>query len=269
MYAVVIHDWRMYQANNCVPNPQQKRTDATSFCAGAAIQKRIAAHERRIKSHYDAFHASQALATDAEDALDFMANSLGAAEDEAQRGTAACGHLRAELQRRAAAVEAAQGKLEAARVRLALEGQQLGSLQQKVGGGSGKGGRRRCRHGRETFLRPSRWEHWQVVTTCSSWQHTHTTTHTLSVPCITQVQELESLRAEEAKRGEALERELAALAQRQFRASQALHEAQVGGLLPAVGLGGLEGGGIRDTVCLLCTSSLSSRRQTCSYAKTP
>lgn len=51
---------------------------------------------------------------------------------------------------------------------------------------------------------------------------------TLFLFCPKQVQLLESLRAEEAKRGEALERELAALAQRQFRASQALHEAQVG-----------------------------------------
>lgn len=101
---------------------------------GAAIQKRIAERERQIKAHYDTFHAGQAAAADAEDALDLMANSLGAAEDEAQRGAAACGHLRAELERRRAAVEVAQGKLEAARVRLALEGQQLGSLQQKVGG---------------------------------------------------------------------------------------------------------------------------------------
>ncbi|PRW50762.1 flagella associated isoform B [Chlorella sorokiniana] len=149
---------------------QTAQLDA-EVAAGAAIQKRIAARERQIKAHYDAYHTSQASAADAEDALDLMANSLGAAEDEAQRGAAACGHLRAELERRRAAVEAAQGKLEAARVRLALEGRQLGSLQQKV-------------------------------------------------------QELEGLHAEEAKRGEALERELAALAQRQFRASQALHEAQ-------------------------------------------
>ena len=105
--------------------------------AGAAIQKRIAARERQIKAHYDAFHSSQAAAADAEDALDLMANNLGAAEDEAQRAAAACGHLRAELERRREAVAGAQAKLEAARVRLVLEGQQLGSLQQKVRGPGG------------------------------------------------------------------------------------------------------------------------------------
>ena len=71
---------------------------------------------------------------EAEDKADLLSNSLGRAADEAQRQAAASGHLRAELERRAAAVEAAQGRLDAARVRVALEGHQLGSLQQKVSG---------------------------------------------------------------------------------------------------------------------------------------
>lgn len=40
------------------------------------------------------------------------------------------------------------------------------------------------------------------------------------------MQELEALRAEEQRRGEALERELAALGAQQFRAQQQLHEAR-------------------------------------------
>lgn len=75
----------------------------------------------------------QAAAAEAEDQLDLMFNALGRAADEAQRQLAACGHLRAELARRQAGVQAAQARLEATRVRQALEGQQLGSLQQKVG----------------------------------------------------------------------------------------------------------------------------------------
>ena len=102
--------------------------------AGKAAAKRIAARERRIKAQYGAYSAGQAAAAEAEDALDLVSNAAGRAADEAQAAAASCGHLRAELARRQEGVEAAQARLEAARVRLALEGQQLGSLQQKVWG---------------------------------------------------------------------------------------------------------------------------------------
>ncbi|EFN56849.1 hypothetical protein CHLNCDRAFT_144442 [Chlorella variabilis] len=102
------------------------------LAAGAAAQKRILAQERSIKGLYGAFASSQAAVAEAEDKADLLSNSLGRAADEAQRQAAASGHLRAELERRAAAVEAAQGRLDAARVRVALEGHQLGSLQQKI-----------------------------------------------------------------------------------------------------------------------------------------
>lgn len=60
--------------------------------------------------------------------------------------------------------------------------------------------------------------------------------------------ELEGLRAEEARRGEALERQLDALAKQQFRAVQALHAAQVG-RTAFCGMGcasGTSGGGRQD-----------------------
>ena len=111
------------------------------LAAGAAVQKRISQRELQIKRLFDSYTASQAAVAEAEDHSDLLANSLGRAADEAQRAAAAAGHLRAELTRRGAAVEAAQAKLEAARLRLQLEGQQLGGLQQKVGAGLAKSGR--------------------------------------------------------------------------------------------------------------------------------
>lgn len=72
--------------------------------------------------------------SEAQDQLDLMSNSLGRAADDAQAQAAASGHLRAELERRTAALADARAKLDATRLRLQLEGQQLGNLQQKVGG---------------------------------------------------------------------------------------------------------------------------------------
>ena len=139
--------------------------------AGAAAQRRIAAGERRLKALYDSLTAGQAAAAEAEAAADLLANDVGGAADEAARQAAVCGHLRAEVARWGAAVEAAQANLEAARVRAALEARHLGGLQ-------------------------------------------------------AQLAELEALRAEKQRRGEALERELAALGKQQFRAAQALAAAR-------------------------------------------
>lgn len=69
---------------------------------------------------------------EAEDQVDLMSNSLGRAADDVQRQLAAARHLRAELERRTAATAAAREKMEATRLRLQLEGRQLGSLQQRV-----------------------------------------------------------------------------------------------------------------------------------------
>lgn len=121
----------------CFLHPPSNLPAPLTTLVGAALQKHIAAGERRIKAQYDAYSRHQAAAAEAEDALDLLSDSLGQASDEAQRQAATCGHLRGELERRAAVVTAAKTKLEAARVRVAMEGQQLGSLQQKVGGRQG------------------------------------------------------------------------------------------------------------------------------------
>ncbi|KAL4443384.1 hypothetical protein ABPG75_011121 [Micractinium tetrahymenae] len=139
--------------------------------AGRAAQKRILQQERGIKALYDAYGSAQTGVAEAQDQLDVMSNTLGRAADDVQRQVAAAGHLRAELEQRTAAAAAAQERMEATRLRLQLEGQQLGSLQHKI-------------------------------------------------------RELEGLRAEEQRKAEGLERELAALAKQQFRSGQALHAAQ-------------------------------------------
>jgi predicted nucleic acid-binding Zn-ribbon protein len=101
---------------------------------GEAAQRLILQQERQIKGLYESYRSSQAAAAEAEDKADQLANSLGQATDQVQVQAAASRHLRAELERRAAAVESAQARVDSARVRLQLEAQQLGSMQQKVSG---------------------------------------------------------------------------------------------------------------------------------------
>jgi chromosome segregation ATPase len=106
---------------------------AEEEAAGACAQRRIAERERHIKGLFDAYAAGQAAAAEAEDKADLLSNSLGRAADEARCQVAAIARLRAGVEQREAAVEAAQAAVDAARVRVQLEGQHLGSLEQKVG----------------------------------------------------------------------------------------------------------------------------------------
>ena len=77
------------------------------LATGAAVQNRISQRELQIRQLYDSYTASQAAVAETEDHSDLLANSLGRAADEAQRAAAAASHLRAELERRGAAVRAA------------------------------------------------------------------------------------------------------------------------------------------------------------------
>jgi chromosome segregation ATPase len=199
------------------------------LATGAAVQNRISQRELQIRQLYDSYTASQAAVAEAEDHSDLLANSLGRAADEAQRAAAAASHLRAELERRGAAVRAAQAKLEAAQLRLQLEGQQLGGLQQKVGAGLARGAE---------FLACKPVQLPPPLADCrklclASTHHptqshppTHAAAPTCLLPALVQIQQLEAPRMEEQRRAEGLERELAALSKQQFRAGQALAAAQ-------------------------------------------
>ena len=96
--------------------------------ASAALSKQIAAQERGIKHQYNAFAAEQAAQADAEDQLDLLTNSTAGAADEASTVAAANGHLRAEVARRAVAVEMAQQHLAATQERVEAAASQLGTI---------------------------------------------------------------------------------------------------------------------------------------------
>lgn len=113
------------QGSACAP--------AATCPAGRAAEKAILQRERGITALYTAYGSARAGLADAEDQLDLMSNTLGSTVDDVQRQLAAAGHLRAEIGRREAAAAAARDRMEATRHRLQLEGQQLGSLQQRVG----------------------------------------------------------------------------------------------------------------------------------------
>lgn len=99
---------------------------------GRGLGKRIAARERGIKRSYDALASAQTTAAEAEDGLDLLTNSAAGAADEAARATAANGHLRAEVARRAVGLEEAQQALGAARARLEAGVAGLGGAQERL-----------------------------------------------------------------------------------------------------------------------------------------
>lgn len=152
-----------------------------------------------------------------------------------QRQLAAAGNLRAELERRATAAAAAREKLDATRLRLQLEGDQLGSLKHKVGLGAkrwwAEGGRFVCCPQQETLpVEEGSLSSCTRCLACMGAQLTARLDHSPEIPPqmtpAPQIQELEAVREEERKKAEGLERELAALAKQQYRAGQALHAAQ-------------------------------------------
>eukprot|EP00887_Chlorella_sp_A99_P001108 scaffold14.g1108.t1 len=100
--------------------------------ACATQRKQIAARERGNKRAYDTFAAEQSVAAEAEDALDLLTNDAAHVAEQAAQQGAANGHLRADVARRAVALEMAQQDLAATRRRLEQEGAAVDSMQARL-----------------------------------------------------------------------------------------------------------------------------------------